>query len=257
VGVINVAYFLAKNGLKYDQDALPLLDEYTEAMSYYLIKASVDLAEEKGPCEAWQKTKYGQGIMPIDTRKRDIDDLVPYVERHDWETLRQRAKTIGIRNATLMAGMPAETSAQVSNSTNGFEPVRALVSEKRSKHGNLKQVVPEIGKLRNKYDLLWDQLTPRGYLMVAAVFQKFFDQSLSVNTSYNPLHYKDGKLSMTDMITDLLLAYKWGLKNLYYHNTYDGDEDSDEIAKQGKVESDIATATLDELEDEICDSCVL
>ena len=254
VGVINLAYFLAKNGLKYDQDALPLLDEYTEAFSYYLIKASIELAEEKGPCKEWKKTKYGQGIMPIDTRKTDIDDLVPYQERFDWQDLRDRAAKSGIRNATLMAGMPAETSAQVSNSTNGFEPVRALVSEKKSKHGNLKQVVPEIGKLRNRYDLLWDQLTPRGYLMVTAVLQKFFDQSLSVNTSYNPLHYKDGKLSMKEMITDLLLAYKFGLKNLYYHNTYDGDEDSEEIAKQEKGDT---VGTLEVIEDDICDSCVL
>lgn len=254
VGVINLAYFLAKNGLKYDQDALALVDEYTEAFSYYLIKASIDLAEEKGPCKEWKKTKYSQGIMPLDTRKRDVDDLTPHIERMDWEPLRERAKRFGIRNATLMAGMPAETSAQVSNSTNGFEPVRALVSEKRSKHGNLKQVVPEIGKLCNRYDLLWDQPTPRGYLMVAATLQKWFDQSLSVNTSYNPIHYKDGKLSMKDMVTDLLLAYKWGIKNLYYHNTNDGDEDSDEIARQEKGE---ATVVLDELEEEECTSCVL
>jgi ribonucleoside-diphosphate reductase alpha chain len=255
VGVINLAYFLAKNGLKYDQDALPLLDHYTEAFSYYLIKASVDLAEEKGPCKEWRKTKYGQGIMPIDTRKPAIDELVPHVERYDWETLRHRAMTIGIRNATLMAGMPAETSAQISNSTNGFEPVRDLVSEKKSKHGNLRQVVPEVTKLKNKYDLLWDQTSPRGYLMVVAVLQKYFDQSLSTNTSYNPLHYPDSKLSMREMILDLLLAYKWGIKNLYYHNTYDGDEDSEEIARQER--GDIATQETAVVEQEECDSCVL
>ncbi len=255
VGVINLAYFLAKNGLKYDQDALPMLDEYTEAFSYYLIKASIDLAEEKGPCESWKLTKYGQGIMPIDTRKDAVDELYPHRERLDWETLRERAKTIGIRNATLMAGMPAETSAQVSNSTNGFEPVRDLVSEKVSKHGKLKQVVPEIQKLKNKYDFLWDQASPRGYMMVTAILQKYFDQSLSVNTSYNPMNYPDNELSMKDMLTDLLLAYKWGLKNLYYHNTYDGDADSEEIAKQERGEGD--QNVLEEIEDEICDSCVL
>lgn len=255
VGVVNIAYFLAKNGLRYDQEALPLLDEYTEAFSYYLIKASIDLAEEKGPCTAWKNTKYGQGIMPIDTRKDAVDELIPHVERLDWTTLRNRAKTIGIRNATLMAGMPAETSAQVSNSTNGFEPVRDLVMEKVSKHGKLRQVVPEIAKLKNKYDLLWDQKTPHGYLMISAVLQKYFDQSLSVNTSYNPVHYPDGKLSMYEMIMDLLLAYKWGLKNLYYHNTYDIDEDSEEIAKQERGE--IANQPLEVVEDDVCDSCVL
>lgn len=255
VGVINLAYFLAKNGLKYDKNALSMVDEYTEAFSYYLIKASIDLAEERGPCQGWKRTKYGQGIMPIDTRKLDVDKLVKHKERFDWDTLRQRAKTIGIRNATLMAGMPAETSAQISNSTNGFEPVRALVSEKVSKHGKLKQVVPEINKLKNKYDLLWEQPDPRGYLMIAAVLQKFFDQSLSVNTSYNPLNFPEQKLSMKMMIEDLLLAYKWGIKNLYYHNTYDGDEDSEEIARQER--GDAAEQTLEIIEDDICDSCVL
>ena len=146
-----------------------------------------------------------------------------------------------------MAAMPAETSAQVSNSTNGIEPVRALVSEKVSKHGVLKQVVPEIGKLKNKYDLLWDQKSPRGYLMIASVLQKWIDQSISTNTSYNPQHFEGDELSMREMMEDLLLCYKWGLKNLYYFNTYDGAEDG----------SSDAELPLEAIEDESCDSCVL
>ncbi len=254
VGIVNLAYFLAKNGVKYDESALPIVDEYAEAFSYYLIKASVDLAEEKGACgSAMTKTKYGQGIMPIDTRKADVDELVPHVERQDWAGLREKAKRVGIRNATLMALMPAETSAQLSNSTNGIEPVRALVSEKVSKHGVLKQVVPEIGKLKNKYDLLWDQTSPRGYLMIAAVLQKYIDQSMSVNTSYNPQHYEGGELSMKEMMEDLLLCYKWGIKNLYYFNTYDGAEDSTDVKPEAAGEA----APLEDIADEVCDSCVL
>ncbi len=252
VGIVNLAYFLAKNGLGYNDQALGMVDEYAEAFSYYLIKASVDLAEEQGPCESWQKTRYSQGIMPIDTRKKAVDELVKHKERFDWKSLRAKAKKFGIRNATLMAAMPAETSAQVSNSTNGIEPVRALVSEKVSKHGVLKQVVPEIGKLKNKYDLLWDQTSPRGYLMIAAVLQKYIDQSISVNTSYNPEFYEGGEISMQVLIEDLLLCYKWGLKNLYYFNTYDGAaEDAPEARKEG--EDDL----LPDIEDEECDSCVL
>lgn len=250
VGLINLAHFFAKNGVKYDESALPLIDEYMEAMSYYLIKASVDLAEEKGACGKSHLTRYGQGIMPIDTRKREVDELVPHKERLDWDGLREKAKRVGIRNATLLAMMPAETSAQLSNSTNGIEPVRALVSEKVSKHGVLRQVVPDIQKLKNKYDLLWDQKSPRGYLKVVAILQKYTDQSISTNTSYNPAHYEDGKISMKDMIDDLLLAYRWGIKNLYYFNTNDSViAQPDDIAPEEGI--------LEELDDEICDSCVL
>lgn len=249
IGLINLAYMFAKNGVKYDESALPMLDEYMELISYSLIKASIDLAEERGPCTRWKDTRYGQGIMPIDTRKLEIDeDLIPHVERLDWDALREKAKLVGIRNATLMACMPAETSAQVSNSTNGIEPVRSLVTEKVSKDGVLKQVVPEIGKLRHKYDLLWDQPNPRGYLKVAAVIQKYVDQSISTNTSYNPEHYPDGELSMKDMIEDLLLAYRWGIKNLYYFNTQDGSGEDAEVPAEGELAA---------IEEEECTSCVL
>ncbi len=254
VGIINLAYFLAKNGLKYDDAALPLVDEYMEGMSYYLIKASADLALEKGACPGSYKSKYSQGVMPIDTYKRDLDELVEPTTRMPWEDLRAQLIKNGIRNTTLMALMPAETSAQLSNSTNGIEPVRALVSEKVSKHGVLKQVVPEIGKLKNKYELLWDQRGPAGYLKVACVLNKYLDQSASVNTSYNPDHYENREISMKDMITDLLNFYKFGGKNLYYFNTYDGQEDvtlltdkSAEVVEESELLED----------DSDCDSCKL
>lgn len=254
VGIINLAYFLAKNGLKYDDDALALVDEYAEAWSFYLTKASVELAKEKGPCSAVGKTRYSKGIVPVDTRKRDIDELVPHQERLDWDGLRADLLEFGIRNATLMALMPAETSAQLSNATNGIEPVRALVSEKVSKHGVLKQVVPEIQKLKNKYDLLWDQKSPRGYLKIACVLLKYIDQSASVNTSYNPEFYPDNEISMRDMITDLLTFYKFGGKNLYYFNTYDGQEDSSMVTIKPEAVDEIVEPIVD---DEDCDSCKL
>lgn len=255
IGIINFAYFLAKNGLKYDSSAHELVDEYMEAYSYYLIKASADLAVEKGACEGNKKTRYGNGILPIDTYKKDVDELVPHITRMKWEELRQQLLRTGIRNATLMALMPAETSAQLSNSTNGVEPVRALVSEKVSKHGILKQVVPEIQKLKNKYDLLWDQKSPRGYLKLMCILLKYIDQSASVNTSYNPEHYPNKELSMTELLEDLLIFYKYGGKNLYYFNTYDGQDDITlkEVEKETPVESQVE----ENADDYVCDSCVL
>lgn len=252
VGIVNLAYFLAKHGVSYGDDALALVDEYAEAWSYYLIRASVDLAMEKGACTGIDKTKYADGIVPIDTRKRDIDTLVPHVERMPWEALRADLRVHGIRNATVMALMPAETSAQLLNATNGIEPVRALVSEKVSKHGILRQVVPEIGRLKNKYDLLWDQKSPKGYLKIAAVLQKYIDQSISVNTSYNPENYPDNEISMKEMINDLLLAYKFGLKNLYYFNTYDGQEVEGAILETKPLEGE-----AEEEEAEDCEACKL
>jgi ribonucleoside-diphosphate reductase alpha chain len=248
IGIINLAYFLAKHGVRYDDDALPLVDEYAEAWSYYLIKASADLAAEKGACALNATTKYSRGVVPVDTRKRDIDQLVPYQERQDWAGLRKQLAETGIRNATVMALMPAETSAQLSNATNGIEPVRSLVSEKVSKHGILRQVVPEINRLKNKYDLLWDQANPRGYLKICGVLQKYIDQSISVNTSYNPSNYENNEISMKDMMQDLLLMYKWGIKNAYYFNTYDGAGETDIDEEHQKPEQP---------DDDQCDSCVL
>lgn len=259
VGIVNLAYFLAKNNLKYDDDALPMIDEYMEGMAYYLIKASADLAVEKGACAASHLSKYSKGILPIDTYKREVDELVEPKLRMPWDDLRAQLLETSIRNTTLMALMPAETSAQLSNSTNGIEPVRALVSEKVSKHGILKQVVPEIGKLKNKYELLWDQKSPRGYLKVSCVLLKYLDQSASINTSYNPDHYPEREISMKDMIMDLLTFYKYGGKNLYYFNTYDGQEDSAamQTIASDKADADAEAAELQLLEDEDCDSCKL
>lgn len=250
VGIINLAYFLAKRGLKYDQEALAKIDKYAEAWSYYLIKASADLAEEKGACGKSYETKYQQGLLPIDTYKKDVDDLVPHEERMPWDELRAQLKLSGIRNSTLMALMPAETSAQISNSTNGIEPPRALVSYKQSKDGVMAQVVPGFHHLRNKYDLLWDQRTPEGYLQVCAVLQKYIDQGISVNTSYNPEFFEDGKVPMSQMLKDVVTFYKYGGKQLYYNNTHDSageyKEDDDPIMKEAELGDDTA-----------CESCVI
>lgn len=244
VGIINFAYWLARNGSNYSNPNLDLVHEYAEAWSYYLIKASVDLAESAGPCPKHVDTLYSAGIMPIDTYKKEVDELVAAVYKMDWDSLALKASQVGIRNSTLMALMPAETSAQISNSTNGIEPPRALVSIKQSKDGVLKQVVPEIGKLKNKYELLWDQTSPDGYLEIMAVLQKFIDQSISTNTSYNPKFYEDGKIPMSVMLQHLLKMYKYGIKTGYYFNTNDG---------AGEIDiSDLAPGSTDE---EDCDSC--
>ena len=222
VGIINLAYFLAKRGLKYNDDALATVDEYAEAWSYYLIKASNNLAKEKGACPASDETKYHAGITPRDTYKLEVNDLVAPVSRMDWNGLQDDLREHGIRNSTVMALMPAETSAQVSNSTNGIEPPRAFVSYKGSKDGIMAQVVPGYPRLKNKYDLLWDQKGPDGYLKICAVLQKYIDQAISVNTSYNSDHYEDGKVPMSEMMRDLINFYKYGGKHLYYFNTHDG-----------------------------------
>ena len=254
VGIINFAYFLAKNDVGYsDPEALALVDEYAEAWSYYLIKASADLAQEQGACTRWQDLKSANGVLPIDTRKRDVDELVPYQERMPWQSLREQIQRTGQRNATLMALMPAETSAQISNATNGIEPPRSYVSVKQSKHGALRQVVPEYRRLKNKYELLWDQVSPEGYLKLCAVLQKYIDQGISVNTSYNPQYYEDEKIPMSEMLQHLLMCYKYGLKQLYYFNTFDGQGEIniDKLVDSKPVEE---TEAIDQ---EDCDSCVI
>ena len=244
VGIINFAYWLARNGSTYSDPNLDLVHEYAEAWSYYLIKASVDLAEEVSPCPKHADTLYSGGVMPIDTYKKEVDELVAPNYKMDWDALSFRAGQFGIRNSTLMALMPAETSAQISNSTNGIEPPRSLVSIKQSKDGVLKQVVPEIHRLKNKYELLWDQRSPEGYLKIMAVLQKFIDQSISTNTSYNPKFYEDEKIPMSEMLKHVLMCYKYGIKTLYYFNTNDG---------AGEIEiKDLAPGAVD---NEDCDSC--
>jgi ribonucleoside-diphosphate reductase alpha chain len=252
IGIINLAYFLAKRGLKYDESAHSVVDEYAEAWSYYLIKASANLAEEKGKIPLNNETKYGSGVLPIDTYKSAVDNLIEHNERLPWDELRTQLKTTGIRNSTLMALMPAETSAQISNSTNGIEPPRALVSYKQSKDGVMAQVVPGYHHLKNKYDLLWDQTSPDGYLKICAILQKYIDQGISVNTSYNPEHFEDNKIPMSEMIKDTVTAYKFGLKQLYYFNTFDGSGEMTDEATHHSYEGESEV-----YEDEDCESCVI
>jgi len=254
IGIINLAYFLAKRGLKYNDEALSVIDEYAEAWSYYLIKASADLAEEKGACPKSNETKYHHGLLPIDTYKKEVDGLVPHKERMPWKKLRKQIQENGIRNSTLMALMPAETSAQISNSTNGIEPPRALVSYKGSKDGVMAQVVPGYHHLKNKYDLLWDQKSPEGYLKVCAVLQKYIDQGISVNTSYNPEHFDEGKVPMSQLITDMVTFYKYGGKQLYYNNTHDGSGEMKDDTQTELTRSDFST---DAEYDDYCDSCTI
>jgi len=246
IGIINFAFWLAKNDTTYQNPNLELVHEWAEAWSYYLIKASADLAVEKGACPGTPETKYGQGIVPIDTYKSDVDELVKPKYLMDWKGLRKQLKETGIRNSTLMALMPAETSAQISNSTNGIEPPRSFVSIKQSKDGVLRQVVPQYHRLKNKYDLLWDQKSPEGYLKICAVLQKFIDQGISVNTSYNPEFFEDEKVPMSVLLQHLIMFYKYGGKQLYYNNTYDG---------QGEMEFKDEPLAPGELDDEDCESC--
>jgi len=251
VGIINFAYWLAKNDTTYQDPNLELVDEWAEAWSYFLIKASANLAIEKGAIAKNMETKYGHGITPNQTYKSDVDELVKHKERQDWKGLRKQLKETGIRNSTLMALMPAETSAQISNSTNGIEPPRSYISVKQSKHGVLKQVVPGYPRLKNKYDLLWDQKSPEGYIKIMAVLQKYIDQGISVNTSYNPEHFEDEKVPMSVLLQHLIMFYKYGGKQLYYNNTYDGQGEID-INKDDAQQS-LPTTTF--VDDEDCESC--
>lgn len=250
IGIINLAYWLARNDTNYTEPNLELVDEYAEAWSYYLIKASADLAAEQGACPGNNETRYGDGVLPIDTYKQDVDELVKPRERMPWRELRKQLASTGIRNSTLMALMPAETSAQISNSTNGIEPPRAYVSVKQSKDGVLKQVVPGYPRLKNKYELLWDQKSPEGYLKIMAVLQKYIDQGISVNTSYNPQHYEDEKIPMSIMLKHLIMCYKYGLKQLYYCNTFDGSGDD-------ASDKDLPELIDTQTQEEDCDSCTI
>ena len=236
VGVINYAYYLAKNGVRYSDDsALGLTHQTFEALQFYLLKASNKLAKEQGACPAFNETTYSQGILPIDTYKADLDKICQEPLHLDWETLRGEITEHGLRNSTLTALMPSETSSQIANATNGIEPPRGLVSIKASKDGILKQVVPEIDKLKDQYELLWQMPNNDGYLKLVAVMQKFVDQSISANTNYDPVRYEGGRVPMKILLKDLLNAYKLGVKTLYYHNTRDGANDA-----QADMEDDCA-----------------
>jgi ribonucleoside-diphosphate reductase alpha chain len=238
VGVINFAYYLAKHGVRYSDGSANVLTHRTfEAIQYYMLKASVQLSRELGPCKAFSETTYAQGILPIDTYKKDVDSFCSEPLRFDWETLRADIKAHGLRNSTLTALMPSETSSQIANATNGIEPPRGVVSVKQSKDGILRQVVPESDRLKAQYELLWQMPGNDGYLQLVGLMQKFVDQSVSANTNYDPQHFADGKIPMQQLLKDLLLAYKYGVKTLYYHNTRDGADD----AHSAVIEDDCAS----------------
>ena len=231
IGYIGLAHFLAKNKVKYDdKQAWKLVDEITEAFQYYLLKASNTLAKERGACEYFDKTKYSDGILPIDSYKKDVDDLVKRKLSYDWTTLRNDIKSSGLRHSTLSAQMPSESSSVVSNATNGVEPPRDFLSIKKSKKGTLKQIVPDYNRLKNFYTLLWDMKSNEGYINSISVMQKYFDQAISGNWSYNPENYTDGEVPTSVMANDLLTTYKLGWKTSYYQNTYDAKADIDEPA---------------------------
>ncbi len=232
VGVINYAYYLAKHGVKYsDGSANGLTHRTFEAIQFYLMKASNKLAKEFGACPLFHETTYAEGIMPIDTYKKDLDKVCNEPLQLDWEQLRRDVKEFGLRNSTLSALMPSETSSQISNATNGIEPPRGHVSIKASKDGILKQVVPEYERLKDNYELLWDMPGNDGYISLVAIMQKFVDQTISANTNYDPAKFEGGKVPMKILLKDLLTAYKLGVKTLYYHNTRDGASDVQEDIK--------------------------
>ena len=253
IGVINFAYYLAKNGVKYsDFSANPLIHHTFEAMQYHLLKASVNLAKEKGACPKFNETTYSKGILPIDTYKKDLDAICNEPLHMDWEGLRAEMMEHGLRNSTLSALMPSETSSQISNATNGIEPPRGHISIKSSKDGVLKQVVPEYENLKDAYELLWDIPSNDGYLQLVGIMQKFVDQTISANTSYDPGKYESGKVPMKLLLKDLLTSYKLGVKTLYYHNTRDGNTDTSSMeVKQGqaKPQPQAQTAVIEEDDD--------
>ncbi len=223
IGVTNMAYYLAKNNAKYsDGSGNKLIHQAFEALQYYSLKASNILANEKGACPSFSETHYAKGILPIDTYKKNVDDFCDCELRLDWEQLRSNIKATGLRNSTLTALMPCESSSQISNSTNGIEPPRGFVSIKQSKDGILKQIVPDYENLKNKYELLWDIKDNEGYLQLCAIMQKFIDQSISTNTHYDPAQFEGNRVPMKLFLMDLLKAYKYGVKTLYYHTTRDG-----------------------------------
>ena len=268
IGYIGLAHYLAKQGYSYEQKlGWRQVDKLTEAFQFYLLKASNDLAKEKGPCEYFNRTKYSDGILPIDTYKKDVDEVVTRNLSYDWEWIRKEIKEHGLRHSTLSAQMPSESSSVVSNATNGIEPPRDYLSVKKSKKGPLKQVVPDYKKLKGKYTLLWDMKSNEGYINVVSVMQKYFDQAISGNWSYNPDHFEENQVPLSAMAQDLLTTYRLGWKTSYYQNTYDAKKDIDEPAhpigfvdnvpeKNQPIEREEFKGTDSEYED-YCDSCTI
>ena len=254
IGYIGLAHYLAKNGVSYsDKKAWELTHDLTEAFQYYLIQSTVNLAKEKGACEYSNRTKYGNGILPIDTYKKDVDELVSNDLKYDWESLRALVLEHGVRNSTLSAQMPSESSSVVSNATNGIEPPRGYLSIKKSKKGPLKQIVPQYASLKNNYTLLWEMKDNSGYISIVAVMQKFFDQAISGNWSYNPENYSDNEVPVSVMAQDFLTTYKYGWKTSYYQNTY--DIKTDEIEETPQLDNLVSNILSSEEED--CESCKL
>ena len=256
VGYIGLAHYLAREGVKYDDpEAWRKVHDLTEAFQYYLLRASNKIAQEKGQCLDFERTKYADGILPIDTYKTDVDDIVPNNLNYDWDDLRASIAEYGLRHSTLSAQMPSESSSVVSNATNGIEPPRDYISTKKSKKGPLKQIVPNIATLKNNYTLLWDMPNNEGYINIVAVMQKFFDQAISGNWSYNPQHYDNNEVPTSVMAQDLLTTYKYGWKTSYYQNTYDTKTDEVLVDDQKKQSVQNLLDDIFATEEEDCDSC--
>ena len=255
IGYIGLAHYFAKLGFAYDsQEAWDAAHTLTESFQYFLLKASNQLAKEKGACEYFDRTKYSLGQLPIDTYKKDVDEITTVAYQHDWDSLRNDIKEFGLRHSTLSAQMPSESSSVVSNATNGIEPPRDYLSIKKSKKGPLKQVVPQYSKLKNNYTLLWNMKDNQGYINVVSVMQKFFDQAISGNWSYNPENYPNNEVPVSVMAQDLLTTYKYGWKTSYYQNTH--DMKSDEIEEPVASTKDLI-AEIENLSEESCDSCAI
>tara|TARA_B100001113_G_scaffold14341_1_gene10971 strand:+ start:476 stop:1480 length:1005 start_codon:yes stop_codon:yes gene_type:complete len=254
IGFIGLAHYLAKLGHDYDsQEAWDAVHTLTESFQFFLLKASNKLAEERGSCEGFSSTKYFDGELPIDHYKKDVDEISSVPLQHDWEELRESIRIHGLRHSTLSAQMPSESSSVVSNATNGIEPPRDYLSIKKSKKGPLKQIVPSYASLKNNYTLLWEMKSNNGYINVVSVMQKFFDQAISGNWSYNPENYDDNEVPVSVMAQDLLTTYKYGWKTSYYQNTH--DMKSDEIEEPVVVSNLIAE--IENLEEESCESCTI
>ena len=258
IGYIGLAHYLAKNKVKYDDPkAWELVHDLTERFQYNLLKASNQIASEKGPCDWFSRTKYSEGLLPIDTYKKEVDEITPHKLKCDWEKLRTSISVHGLRHSTLTAQMPSESSSVVSNATNGIEPPRDYLSVKKSKKGTLKQIVPQISHLKSAYTLLWDMPDNTGYINVVAVMQKFFDQAISGNWSYNPENYDNNEVPVSIMARDLLTTYKYGWKTSYYQNTMDGKTE-DVIADPASAMNDYVPPLIDSVDDgEDCDACAI
>jgi ribonucleoside-diphosphate reductase alpha chain len=272
IGYIGLAHYLAKHGAKYsDPKAWDLVDRLSEAFQYHLLRASCNIAMEKGKCEGFDRTKYADGLLPIDHYKKDVDKIVPHKQRMAWESLRKDIAKHGLRHSTLSAQMPSESSSVVSNETNGIEPPRALLSIKKSKKGPLKQIAPGFPKLKNDYTLLWDMPSNEGYINVVAMMQKYFDQAISGNWSYNPTHFENNEVPLSVMANDMLTAYKLGWKTSYYQNTYDFKGEEEDVQPAGIAaqledegedvilapENTVEQISTDIIEGDDCDACTI